>query len=142
MIKQTILLLTALLMTQTSWAQLKTGPVRQDPLKREYVAPLGTVTIRHEKDSDGKICSKINAPDDITIVGQQPRTPIMGWSSWNTYRVNISDTLIRKQADAKAAEERKLASLSAEARKALEDKEAAIRAELNQMRKAKGKEAV
>lgn len=100
MIKQTILLLTALLMTQTSWAQLKTGPVRQDPLKREYVAPLGTVTIRHEKDSDGKICSKINAPDDITIVGQQPRTPIMGWSSWNTYRVNISDTLIRKQADA------------------------------------------
>ena len=30
----------------------------------------------------------------------QRRTPIMGWSSWNTYRVNISDTLIMKQADA------------------------------------------
>ncbi len=28
------------------------------------------------------------------------RTPIMGWSSWNTYRVNISDTLIMRQADA------------------------------------------
>lgn len=27
-------------------------------------------------------------------------TPIMGWSSWNTYRVNISDTLIMRQADA------------------------------------------
>lgn len=27
-------------------------------------------------------------------------TPIMGWSSWNTYRVNINDELIRKQADA------------------------------------------
>lgn len=26
--------------------------------------------------------------------------PIMGWSSWNTYRVNISDSLIMKQADA------------------------------------------
>lgn len=26
--------------------------------------------------------------------------PIMGWSSWNTYRVNISEQLIRKQADA------------------------------------------
>lgn len=26
--------------------------------------------------------------------------PIMGWSSWNTYRVNINDTLIMKQADA------------------------------------------
>ena len=26
--------------------------------------------------------------------------PTMGWSSWNTYRVNINDALIRKQADA------------------------------------------
>ena len=26
--------------------------------------------------------------------------PTMGWSSWNTYRVNISDSLIMKQADA------------------------------------------
>ena len=49
---------------------------------------------------------------------------------------------LKKKADAKAAEEKKLASFSAEARKALEDKEAAIRAELNQMRKAKGKTAI
>lgn len=27
-------------------------------------------------------------------------SPIMGWSSWNTYRVNISDSLIMSQADA------------------------------------------
>lgn len=26
--------------------------------------------------------------------------PIMGWSSWNTYRVHINDTLIKRQADA------------------------------------------
>lgn len=26
--------------------------------------------------------------------------PVMGWSSWNTYRVNINDTLIRRQAQA------------------------------------------
>lgn len=26
--------------------------------------------------------------------------PVMGWSSWNTYRVNISDSLIMSQADA------------------------------------------
>lgn len=32
--------------------------------------------------------------------GQQSNTPTMGWSSWNTYRVNISDELIRSQADA------------------------------------------
>lgn len=29
--------------------------------------------------------------------------PVMGWSSWNTYRVNISDELIMKQADAMVA---------------------------------------
>ena len=28
--------------------------------------------------------------------------PTMGWSSWNTYRVNISADLIKKQADAMA----------------------------------------
>lgn len=31
---------------------------------------------------------------------QHRTTPIMGWSSWNTYRVNISDSLIRRQTDA------------------------------------------
>lgn len=35
-----------------------------------------------------------------TASAQQRKTPIMGWSSWNTYRVNISDTLIKRQADA------------------------------------------
>ena len=27
------------------------------------------------------------------------KTPLMGWSSWNAYTVNISDSLIRHQAD-------------------------------------------
>ena len=37
----------------------------------------------------------------LTDVFSQRLTPIMGWSSWNTYRVNISDTLIMKQANRK-----------------------------------------
>ena len=28
------------------------------------------------------------------------RTPLMGWSSWNTYALNISEQLIKEQADA------------------------------------------
>lgn len=32
------------------------------------------------------------------VVGVEP--PVMGWSSWNTYRVNINEDLIKKQADA------------------------------------------
>ena len=31
---------------------------------------------------------------------QKYETPTMGWSSWNTYGVNISETIIRKQASA------------------------------------------
>ncbi len=49
---------------------------------------------------------------------------------------------LKKQADAKAAEEKKLAALSAEHRKAVEKKEEVIRKELNAMRKAKGKTAI
>lgn len=32
--------------------------------------------------------------------GNSIEPPTMGWSSWNTYHVNISDTLIKRQADA------------------------------------------
>lgn len=31
---------------------------------------------------------------------QAQRTPLMGWSSWNTYGLNISEQLIKEQADA------------------------------------------
>lgn len=37
--------------------------------------------------------SEVNAANDS-------KTPMMGWSSWNTYRVDINEALIRKQADA------------------------------------------
>ncbi|WP_430812900.1 MULTISPECIES: glycoside hydrolase family 27 protein [unclassified Carboxylicivirga] len=33
----------------------------------------------------------------------RPQTPIMGWASWNNYRVNISETIIKAQADAMAS---------------------------------------
>lgn len=33
------------------------------------------------------------------VNAQTNNAPTMGWSSWNTYRVNISDSLIRHQAD-------------------------------------------
>ena len=49
---------------------------------------------------------------------------------------------LKKQADAKAAEEKKLNALSAEARKALADKDEAVRKELNDLRKAKGRPAI
>lgn len=41
--------------------------------------------------------SSLAQPKDVE---RQITPPLMGWSSWNTYRVNISDELIKKQADA------------------------------------------
>lgn len=35
----------------------------------------------------------------MTVSAQRDNAPTMGWSSWNTYRVAISDSLIRHQAD-------------------------------------------
>lgn len=34
------------------------------------------------------------------LFAQQPKAPIMGWSSWNNFRVNINEKMIREQADA------------------------------------------
>lgn len=35
-----------------------------------------------------------------TVVAQNPNTPMMGWSSWNTFRININEQLIKETADA------------------------------------------
>ena len=37
------------------------------------------------------------------VSGPEILPPVMGWSSWNTYHVNINEDLIKKQADAMAA---------------------------------------
>lgn len=37
------------------------------------------------------------------MLSAQNERPTMGWSSWNTYHVNISDSLIMRQADAMVA---------------------------------------
>ena len=42
------------------------------------------------------LCSGVFAQNTTVF-----ESPIMGWSSWNTYRVHINDTLIIRQADAK-----------------------------------------
>ncbi|MGN6639228.1 MAG: glycoside hydrolase family 27 protein, partial [Mucilaginibacter sp.] len=34
------------------------------------------------------------------LTAQTAKTPIMGWSSWNNFRVNIDEKMIREQADA------------------------------------------
>ena len=35
-----------------------------------------------------------------TVSAQNSKTPMMGWSSWNTFRINISEQLIKETADA------------------------------------------
>lgn len=43
-------------------------------------------------------CTVTHNEGAATAAGFLP--PLMGWSSWNTYHVNISEDLIKKQADA------------------------------------------
>ena len=43
-------------------------------------------------------CKASEGKEEITDIGFP--TPVMGWSSWNTYHVNISEQLIKSQADA------------------------------------------
>jgi alpha-galactosidase len=43
-------------------------------------------------------CTKRSAAN--ALFAQQQKPPIMGWSSWNHFRVNINEKMIREQADA------------------------------------------
>ncbi|MGC4232407.1 MAG: glycoside hydrolase family 27 protein [Niabella sp.] len=36
----------------------------------------------------------------LPLVSAQPKPPIMGWSSWNHFRIHIDEKMIREQADA------------------------------------------
>lgn len=38
-----------------------------------------------------------------TTFPERPKTPIMGWASWNSYRVNINEGIIKAQTDAMAS---------------------------------------
>ena len=38
-----------------------------------------------------------------SIAQDRPQTPIMGWASWNHYRINIDENIIKVQADAMAS---------------------------------------
>ncbi|MBO4708991.1 MAG: DUF4091 domain-containing protein [Kiritimatiellae bacterium] len=51
------------------------------------------------REAADKVLNADAGKDGSTRQSAPPETPTMGWSSWNAYRVNISDKLIKKQAD-------------------------------------------
>ena len=46
------------------------------------------------------LCAFVTACSTRDVKEPISKTPTMGWSSWNTYSINISDSLIMSQADA------------------------------------------
>ena len=44
-----------------------------------------------------------SASIDNRLAGMVSDAPIMGWASWNNYRVNINEDIIKSQADAMVA---------------------------------------
>lgn len=55
---------------------------------------LGCKNIRESR-STGEIKTK-NNPTNVT---SRPQTPIMGWSSWNNFHIDINEGIIKAQAD-------------------------------------------
>ena len=45
-------------------------------------------------------CLLLLASFFTTVTAQNTNTPMMGWSSWNTFRVHINEELIKETADA------------------------------------------
>lgn len=52
------------------------------------------LSCQNQADKKNKITVKNNTETPI-----KPQTPIMGWSSWNNFRVNINEDIIKAQAD-------------------------------------------
>lgn len=52
----------------------------------------------------GTVLLSCKTSDPVSQLGQQPSSvftpPLMGWASWNNYHVNISEEIIKSQADA------------------------------------------
>ena len=49
------------------------------------------------------ILASLLVKNSFSAIGQEVKAPIMGWSSWNSFRIHIDEKLIREQADAMVA---------------------------------------
>ncbi len=67
-------------------------------LEWEVVIPANTSAVLTLPDGTKK--EVLSGTHHFSLSEDNKRPPIMGWSSWNTFHVNISDSLIRSQADA------------------------------------------
>ncbi|SFG39392.1 Alpha galactosidase A [Pontibacter chinhatensis] len=62
-----------------------------------YLLPL--VLLACQSQPSSTVTSPTPAAGKTEAVAERPRTPIMGWSSWNNFRANINEDIIRAQAD-------------------------------------------
>lgn len=64
----------------------------------KYGLFLAVILLVSCKNQEQEIRSNdLNAPISLAI--NKPQTPIMGWSSWNNFHVNINEEVIKAQAD-------------------------------------------
>lgn len=71
-----------------------------DKYKVFVQVPCNTTADIHLPDGKVRTVGSGSHTFSTEIKRQACNTPVMGWSSWNTYHVDISDPLIRSQADA------------------------------------------
>ena len=50
-----------------------------------------------------RLLAFLAATCSLSLQAQEKELPTMGWSSWNTFAINISDSIIMRQADVMAS---------------------------------------
>lgn len=61
---------------------------------------LGILSFSCNLKTDGNSSNTSLDKAEIKEATRPPKAPIMGWASWNNYRVNINEDIIKSQADA------------------------------------------
>ena len=69
-------------------------------LRNSFSVLLSLILLSCNLKNDESISSVLVEKPEIKEVTSGPKAPLMGWASWNNYRVNINEGIIRLQVDA------------------------------------------
>ena len=69
-------------------------------LRNSFSVLLSLILLSCNLKNDESISSVLLEKPEIKEVTSGPKAPLMGWASWNNYRVNINESIIRSQVDA------------------------------------------
>ena len=69
-------------------------------LNRTVPILLSILSLSCNLKTDGNSLNATLEKEEMKEAKKSSKAPIMGWASWNNYRVNINEEIIKSQADA------------------------------------------